>query len=185
MTCRPWKDTVTKLDYIVAVGGNQASVTSNSGSGVNPDILVALNDPEPRTIWMGEVDGGSVGAAGLTSLVGYLDPLTPGFLMVFGELLVDPGSPSAVLNASALFGGMAAHDFSVANDVALIGFSFCGQVLLNNVGGTGQLTNRLDFVLGLWGELDLRQIAISGGPVIGAPDRAPVGPAARRTSRCR
>lgn len=148
VSCGSNDDEEFKTDFIQVVSGTPASIASNNGSGVNPDVLTSRVDPVVGTTWIGEVDGGAVGATGLTFFVGY-EATLPGLSTAFGELLVDPSSPFTALDVGILTLGIATHDLPIPNEVELLGFTFSGQVLLNNVGGAGQLTNRLDFVLGV------------------------------------
>ena len=140
-------DTTTVEDYIMVIPGGPASVTSRNGSGTNPDIFASTDLPLLGETWTSTIDGGSVGATGLTFVFGYQAPLT-GLPTAFGELLVDTTSPFGLLNTSFLIGGTATHNESVPFDVSLVGFTVASQGFLNNVGGSGQLTNALDLVLG-------------------------------------
>lgn len=148
VTCASGTDTQTKAGFVVVSDGPDASVSVQNGSGVNPLVLSSLVDPVVGTTWMGELDGGSVGATGLAFFFGYTEPLDPGVLTGFGELLIDPTSDFVALQTSFLLGGIATIALPIPNDVALLGFSYSGQGFLNNVAGAGVLTNRLDYLLG-------------------------------------
>ena len=138
----------TKVDFVTVFDDVAASATVANGSGVNPLVLTSVVDPVVGTTWMGQVDGGSVGAAGLVFFVGYLAPLEPGIRTGIGELLVDPTSAFVVQDFGFLLGGIATIDLPIPNDPAFVGFTYAGQALLTNVGGGQLLTNRLDFSLG-------------------------------------
>lgn len=58
-------------------------------------------------------------------------------------------SPFAVSSTSAFDLGIANYALPVPNDLILVGATFSGQALLNNLGCALVLTNRLDFRLGL------------------------------------
>ena len=66
----------------------------------------------------------------------------------FGELLIDTTSESALLNFGFIVGGTATHNEPVPFDVNLVGLGISTQVFLNNVGGSGKLTNAIDLVIG-------------------------------------
>lgn len=138
----------TKVDFIVASTGPDASATQSNGLGVNPLVLSSTSDPVVGGTWQGEVDGGGIGATGLVFFVGYLSPLDIGLVTAFGELLVDTGTPFVALEIAVITGGVASFAIDIPNNGALLGVTFAGQGLLNFVAGSGVLTNRLDFVLG-------------------------------------
>lgn len=99
------------------------------------------------TDWTSEIDGGSIGATGLTFLVGYSAPL-PGMQLGMGELLIDPSSPWLLTSISPGADAISYHSLSVPTDPMFVGFSVYTQVFLNDVGGAGQLTNAIDLIIG-------------------------------------
>ena len=140
-------DSETKVDYIQALPSTGASVTSRNGSGVNPDIFTSSDLPVLGTMWTSQIDGGSVGASGLTFVVGYSAPLA-GFMTPIGELLIDISTPWLMTNIAGGGSSISTHNINIPNDPAYLGLSVYTQGLLNNLGGFGQLVNALDLVLG-------------------------------------
>ena len=140
-------DTLTKTNYIVVNPSMDASVTSRNGSGINPNIFTTVTLPILGTSWKSQIDGGSVGASGLSFMVGYSAPIS-GIFTAFGELLVDTTSPWLFTSIAGGAGGISNHTIVIPNDPTLLGFLAYTQGFLNNVGGSSQLTNGLDLVLG-------------------------------------
>ena len=140
-------DDEVKNGYIVVTQDTVATVTPRNGSGVNPNIFSTVNLPVLGTTWSSQINGGSIGAAGLTFMVGYSAPLN-GIITGYGELLVDTTSPWLFTSIAGGGGGISNHAVAIPNDPALLGFLAYTQGFLNNVGGSSQLTNALDLVLG-------------------------------------
>jgi len=138
------QNTKTRTEYIVVTG---AGAWSRNGSGVNPEIYTSTSMPYLGTFWTSEIDGGSVGASGLTFVVGYSGPLS-GVPTPVGELLIDVATPWILTDISGGGSGISPHSVLIPNDPALAGFPVYTQGLLNNVGGSAQLTNAIDLVLG-------------------------------------
>ncbi len=140
-------DTRTRTGYITVSTGSGASVSSRNGSGVNPDIYSSTDLPVLGTTWTAQIDGGSVGASGLTFTVGYSAPLI-GVMTAIGELLIDISSPWMLTNIAGGGSSISYHNILIPNDPAFVGLPVFMQGLLNNLGGVAQLTNALDLILG-------------------------------------
>jgi len=140
-------DTETKLNYIDVAGGSNASATTRNGSGVNPNVFVSVNLPVLGTNWNSTIDGSSLGASGLTFVVGYTGP-HPGLLLGVGELLIDVTSAWAMTSIAGGAGGLSNHSVAIPSDPAFAGFQVYTQGFFNNVGGSGLLTNAIDLNLG-------------------------------------
>ncbi|MEW6071183.1 MAG: PKD domain-containing protein [Planctomycetota bacterium] len=141
------QNTETKVGYVVVDQDITASATIRNGSGVNPVVFTTITLPVLGTTWQSQVNGGSIGASGLTFLVGYSAP-TSGLIFAPGELLIDVSSPWLFTSISGGASGISYHNIGIPNDPDLLGFPAYTQVLLNNVGGSGRLTNALDLILG-------------------------------------
>ncbi|MEW6072365.1 MAG: C25 family cysteine peptidase [Planctomycetota bacterium] len=138
-------DTATKVDYVVVSG---TGARSRNGSGVNPAVFTSTSLPYLGTTWTSEIDGGAVGASGLTFVVGYSGPLA-GLLTAFGELLIDVSTAWVVTHIAPGASGISHHAIPIPSDPAFAGFAVYTQGFLNRVaGGSGQLTNAIDLVLG-------------------------------------
>ena len=137
----------TVVDITVTVGGARALF--RNGSGVNPAILFSPDKPALGTTWHAAIDGGSIGASGLTFLVGYSQPYDPGLLLGLGELLLDPSSSWLVTSIAGNASGVSMHGLAIPSDPALNGVSFTVQGYLSNVSGHPALTNAYDMVLGI------------------------------------
>ncbi len=140
------QDTETKTDYIVIEQDTLASVVSENGTGINPDILSTVTLPVLGTQWQSQIDGGSVGASGLTFLVGYSSPFA--FVTGIGELLIDVSSSWMMTSISGGGSSISSHSVLIPDDPALLGIAAYTQGLLNNLGGSAQLTNALYLILG-------------------------------------
>jgi len=127
-------------------GGATADFSYYNGSGYNPFIFTSTNLPILGSNWVTEVDGGSVGASGLTFAVAYSAPF--GFMTGIGELLVDVSSPWLLTHISGGGSGISTHTILLPNDPFLAGIHAYTQALLNNVGGVAKLTNAIDATLG-------------------------------------
>ncbi len=139
-------DTMTKDNYIVVIDAPDAGFTYYNGSGHNPFIFTSTNLPVLGASWVTEIDGGSVGAAGLTFVVAYSAPFA--FMTGIGELLVDVSSTWMMTHISGGGSGISTHTILLPNDPALAGAHAYTQGLLNNVGGAALLTNAIDALLG-------------------------------------
>ena len=137
----------TVVEIKVTVGGARAEY--RNGIGVNPSILFSPDLPVLGTTWHAAIDGGSIGASGLTFLVACFDPCDPGLLLSCGELLLDPSSPLIVASISGNASGLSMHEIAIPSDPAFYGVSFTVQGYLNNVYGHEALTNAYDLVLGI------------------------------------
>ena len=140
-------DTETKVNYIVVNDVANAAATPYNGSGINPNILTSITLPILGTSWKADIDGGSVGAVGISFLVGYSAPITGVFTGV-GELLIDVTSGWMFTSVSAGSAGISHHTRAIPNDSNLAGIHSYVQGFLNNVGGSGKLTNAYDLELG-------------------------------------
>ena len=125
-----------------------ARATSRNGLGVNPPILTSPDLPVLGTSWHAAIDGGAIGASGLSFLVGYSDPLDPGLLLGWGELLLDPASTWLLTSIAGNAAGISLHTLPIPSDPAFAGFRISTQGYLNNVLGHTALTNAIDLVLG-------------------------------------
>ena len=123
-------------------------VTYRNGAGTNPFVFTSTSLPRLGTAWTAEVDGAGLGASGQSLVVGYAAPLSPGASFGVGELLFDPASAWYFLTAAALLAGIGFHSIAVPGDLALVGFPLTTQAFLEDVGGSGRLTNAIDLVLG-------------------------------------
>jgi len=139
-------DTETKSDYIVVNDVSDASFTYYNGTGINPFIFTSTNLPVIGTSWISEIDGGAVGAAGLTFVVGYSAPF--GFMTGIGELLIDVSSTWMLTHIAGGGSGISPHTIPIPSDPGLAGVHAYTQGLLNNVGGSALLTNAIELVLG-------------------------------------
>ncbi len=139
-------DTETKTNYIIVVDQG-ASVTWRNGSGVNPDIYSSTSLPVLGTNWTTQIDGGAVGASGLSFVVGYSAPLG-GVPTPIGELLIDISSSWMITHIAGGSSGISYHSIPIPNDPALAGVTAYTQGFLNNVGGGAMLTNALDATMG-------------------------------------
>ncbi|MFT5687212.1 MAG: PKD repeat protein [Planctomycetota bacterium] len=137
-------DTETRPGYINVVAG--ANCALRLGSGANPNIFSCANDPTIGELWISSVVGGSVGANGLSLMLGFSSPLGAPLPTAFGELLVDPTSSFFLNDTSTVSGGVAAHFITIPSDTSLTGLVVYTQVFL---GGVGVLTNGVDVTLGL------------------------------------
>ncbi|MFT5463260.1 MAG: hypothetical protein ACI8QS_002146, partial [Planctomycetota bacterium] len=136
-------DSEVKSDLIIVTVDSNASATKRLGSNTNPDIFDSVTLPVLGTNWVSTVNGGSVGASGLTFVFGFAGPVQ--LPTAFGELLVDPTSSNLLLNTSFITGGTATHTEPVPADNALLGLAVFTQVFMNQ---SSQLTNAIDLVLG-------------------------------------
>ncbi len=137
------------LPYMIDIWSGGARADFRNGRGVNPALLTSLNLPVLGTIWETEIDGGAIGATGLSFLAGYSAPLDPGTLLGWGELLIDPTSSWMVTSIVGGAHGVCRHSLGIPADPALNGLTFSVQGFLNNVMGFSVLTNAYDVVLGL------------------------------------
>ena len=140
-------DTETKNGYITVNDVFDAAVTPYNGAGGNPVIYTSITLPILGTGWKSDIDGGSIGASGLSFAVGYSAPLG-GIFTAFGELLIDTTSPWLFTSISGGSSGISHHTVNIPNDPALAGLNAYVQGYLNNVGGSSQLTNALHLELG-------------------------------------
>ena len=140
-------DTKTKADHIVVHDVVETSATPYNGSGINPNLLVSITLPVLGTTWNADIDGGSIGAAGISFLVGYSAPVT-GLFTGLGELLIDVTSNWMLTDIAGGASGVSHHTLAIPNDPTLAGLHAFVQGLLNNVGGSGQLTNAYELEFG-------------------------------------
>ena len=140
-------DTETKTNYIVVNDVANAAATPYNGSGINPNILTSVTLPILGTTWKADIDGGSIGATGISFLVGYSAPIT-GIFTGVGELLIDVTSSWMFTSVAGGSAGISHHTLAIPNDAALAGIHSYVQGFLNNVGGAGKLTNAYDLELG-------------------------------------
>ncbi len=126
--------------------GTPASATYRNGTGVNPMVFTYTSLPVIGTNWTSQIDGGSVGASGLTFVFGYSGPTT--LPTPIGELLIDITTPWLMSNIAAGGSGISPHSIAIPNDPGLHGFPAYTQGFLNNVGGVAMLTNAIDLILG-------------------------------------
>ncbi len=139
-------DSETKVNYITVNDVPDAGFSYYNGSGFNPFIFTSNNLPVLGTNWITQIDGGSVGATGLTFAVAYSAPFA--FMTGIGELLVDVSSTWMMTHISGGGAGISYHTILLPNDPALAGIHAYTQGLLNNVGGVAMLTNAIDAELG-------------------------------------
>ena len=141
-------DLRTKHDLVIVDNVPEARATIRNGSGLNPVIFTSTSLPYLGTTWTTEIDGGAIGGAGLTFVVGYTAPIS-GIVLHFGELLLDPSSAWILTSLSFGGAGISSHSVPVPNDPSLAGFMFSTQGFLNNVAGSGsgRLTNAIDLEL--------------------------------------
>jgi len=132
----------------VDIWTGSALATVRNGRGINTDIYRNVTLPVLGTDWIAEIDGGSIGSSGLTYVFGYADPLDPGLLTSFGELLVDPASPWAFTSVAGDASGLSRHTIPIPFDLGFVGISLGTQGLLGNMYGSLILTNAIDLVLG-------------------------------------
>ncbi|MEW6071966.1 MAG: PKD domain-containing protein [Planctomycetota bacterium] len=140
-------DTETKVGYIVVNDVFDATATPYNGLGINPNVLTSMSLPILGTNWLADIDGGSVGATGLTFLVGYSAPLG-GVVFGPGELLIDVSSPWQFTSIAGGGSGISHHSVPIPADPIFAGVHSYAQGFLNNVGGAGKLTNAYDLALG-------------------------------------
>ncbi|MEW6073956.1 MAG: S8 family serine peptidase [Planctomycetota bacterium] len=140
-------DTKTRNGYIVVNNVAEAAATPYNGSGINPNVLTSVSLPILGTSWLADIDGGSVGASGLTFLVGYSAP-TSGLIFGPGELLIDVSTPWQFTSISGGGSGISHHSVPIPSDPVFAGVHTYAQGFLNNVGGAGKLTNAYDLELG-------------------------------------
>ncbi len=139
-------DTETKPNYIVVNDMPDAGFSYYNGTGFNPFIFTSTNLPVLGTNWVTQIDGGSVGASGLTFAVAYSAPFA--FMTGIGELLIDVSSAWMLTHISGGGAGISTHTVLLPNDPVLAGIHAYTQGLLNNVGGVAMLTNAIDATLG-------------------------------------
>ncbi len=132
--------------YPADVPGTPASATYRNGSGVNPNIFTYTSLPILGTNWTSEIDGGSVGASGLTFVVGYSGPFQ--FMTGVGELLIDVSTPWLMTSIAGGGSSISPHSIAIPSDPTLAGFPAYTQGFLNNLGGNGQLVNAIDLIIG-------------------------------------
>jgi len=135
------------LEAMRAVAGGSASVTWRNGAGVNPDVFSSLTRPVLGTTWRSRIDGGAVGAAGSTVVVGYSAPVD-GVFTAFGELLVDTRTDWMVGHVAPGGSGLSVHEIAVPNEPAFLGVPVCTQGLVYRPSSGGLMSNALDLVLG-------------------------------------
>ena len=140
-------DTQTENNYIVVNQSYNASVTTRNGSGINPNIFTTVTLPIIGTTWKSQIDGGSIGASGLSFVIGYSAPIS-GIFTAFGELLIDPTSAWMFTSIAGGSSGISSHNLPIPNDPTLLGLASFTQGYLNSVGTSSQLTNALDLVIG-------------------------------------
>jgi PKD repeat protein len=140
-------DTETKFAYITVDDVIEADATPYNGTGVNPQVFTSTSLPILGTAWTSQIDGGSLGASGLTFLVGYTAP-SSGVVLGVGELLVDITSSWALTDIAGGGSGISAHSVGVPSDPSYAGVHAYVQGFLNNVAGAGRLTNAYDLLLG-------------------------------------
>ena len=140
-------DVETKVGYITVNNVFDAAATPYNGSGINPNILTSVNLPVLGTTWQADIDGGSVGATGISFVVGYAAPIT-GIFTGVGELLIDVTTSWMFTSIAGGASGISHHTLSIPNDPSLAGLHSYVQGVLNNVGGSGLLTNAYDLELG-------------------------------------
>ena len=140
-------DNETKVGYIVVNNVFDATATPYNGSGVNPNIFLSTTLPILGTNWKSQINGGAVGASGLSFVVVYSGPIS-GIFTAFGELLIDTTTPWQFTSISGGSAGISNHSISVPSDPVLAGFHSYAQGFLNNVGGSSLLTNAYHLELG-------------------------------------
>ncbi|MEW6071284.1 MAG: PKD domain-containing protein [Planctomycetota bacterium] len=140
-------DTETKTGYIVVDPSVNAYTNPYNGSGINPVVYTTSDLPVLGTTWTVQIDGGSVGAVGLSFVVAYSAPLS-GFFTVVGELLIDPSSAWMMTSIAGGAGGISTHNIPIPSDTAFLGVVAYTQGFLNNVGGAGLLANAIEAGLG-------------------------------------
>ncbi|MEW6072660.1 MAG: PKD domain-containing protein [Planctomycetota bacterium] len=140
-------DTETKVGYVVVNDVFDATATPYNGAGINPNVLTSMSLPILGTNWLADIDGGSLGATGLTFLVGYSAP-TSGLIFGPGELLIDVSSPWQFTSIAGGGSGISHHSVAIPSDPVFAGIHSYAQGFLNNVGGAGKLTNAYDLGLG-------------------------------------
>ena len=140
-------DSEVKTNYIVVDPALNAYTNSYNGSGINPMVYTSTNLPVLGTAWKVDVDGGSIGASGLSFVVGYSAPIG-GVFTAFGELLIDTTSSWMLTSVSGGSSGISHHTINIPNDPVLAGLVAFTQGFLNNVGGSSQLTNAIEAGLG-------------------------------------
>ncbi|MEW6074118.1 MAG: S8 family serine peptidase [Planctomycetota bacterium] len=140
-------DTETKVGYIAVNDVLDATATPYNGLGINPNVLTSLSLPILGTNWLADIDGGSIGATGLTFLVGYSAPLG-GVVFGPGELPIDVSSPWQFTSIAGGGSGISHHSVPIPSDPVFAGVHSYAQGFLNNVGGAGKLTNAYDLGLG-------------------------------------
>jgi len=131
---------------LALTGGHNADFSYYNGTDFNPFIFTSTNYPVLGTNWITEIDGGSVGATGLTFAVAYSAPFA--FMTGIGELLVDVSSTWMMTHIAGGGSGISSHSILLPNDPVLAGVHAYTQGLLNNVGGSAMLTNAIDATLG-------------------------------------
>jgi len=140
-------DTQLETNYIVVTQTTYASATFYNGTGVNPAVFTSTSLPILGTQWTSYIDGGSLGAGGLTFIAIYSAP-HGGIMLAIGELLFDPTSEWLFTSLATGGTGISNHSVTVPSDPALAGVNAYAQGFLNNVGGSGQLANAYHLVLG-------------------------------------
>ena len=139
-------DTETKPNYITVMDAADAGFVYYNGTDFNPFIFTSNNLPVLGTNWVTQIDGGAIGASGLTFAVAYAAPFA--FMTGIGELLVDVSSPWMLTHISGGGAGISTHTILLPNDPGLAGIHAYTQGLCNNVGGVAVLTNAIDATLG-------------------------------------
>ena len=129
------------------ITGISATVTWRNGSGVNPSVFSALTLPRLGTSWRSRINAGAVGATGVTTVYGHVDP-TSGLFSAYGELLADVNSFLMVYDVAGITSGLSTHSVWVPNDPLLLGAQVATQGLVFSATQGYQMTNALDLVLG-------------------------------------
>ena len=129
------------------------SMTRN-GSGINPVLYTNTRPPVPGGCLAAEINTNPFPDASVAGFLFYREPLD-GLMTVFGELLVDLGSPKVLSHFvfwPSFDEGIARMALPLANDLSLVGFSTSSQGVVLEVNDDMSkeihLLNAIDYVLG-------------------------------------
>ena len=117
-----------------------------NGQGINPLCYQTNSLPFQGSLWCATVDSTNRPGTTLTGIFGHLQPLTPGLVRSFGELLIDLGSPRLFSRFAAPSFGSTIFCFTIPTDPSLFGFESSTQAVL--LGGGAELCNAIDLVIG-------------------------------------
>lgn len=127
--------------------GDLATVKLRPGVGVNDFCYFSINLPVIDSAWFASVLAIQQPGATSSVIIGFSQPLVPGIITAFGELVVDPGASFELYSARPVAGSLSIHSIPVAPQIALVGRTVYTQAAILG-GGPVRLCNGLDIVLG-------------------------------------